>query len=87
MRKIQGSIKYKDLSAKEIEQVSMILRSDKLFSMSIDKEMDGNLIISMQDLIDTNIELKGKIELKELQVLIKQLTTMYKQLKFSQEIK
>lgn len=87
MRKIQGNIKYKDLNSKEIEQVSMILMNDMLFNITVDKDSDESLILSMEDLITSNVELKGRIGLEELQALIKQLSVMYKQLKFCREVK
>lgn len=87
MRKIQGNIKYKDLNSKEIEQVSMILMNDMLFNITVDKDSDESLILSMEDLITSNVELKGRIGLEELQALIKQLSVMYKQLKFCREVR
>lgn len=84
MKKIQGDIKYNDLNAREISEISMALMDDMLFKISVDNG-DAGLILSMEDLITSNVELKGRIGMEALQALIKQLSVMYRQLKHKEE--
>jgi len=84
MKKIQGDIKYNDLNAREISEISMALMDDMLFKISVDNG-DAGLILSMEDLITSNVELKGRIGMEALQALIKQLSVIYRQLKHKEE--
>lgn len=79
---VQGCIKYKDLHSNIISEISMELLDNMLFKATVidSNPKEPKVKFSMKDIITSNVELDGDIDVERLQVLIRNLNIIYKQL-------